>query len=571
MKRKLICSLQENSEGIRGKRASRISIIIVLLLSMIIGSSLGGCSCSQSGKTGSRGPSSGAVTLCIPSDITGLDPAFCVDVDSGAIAALIHSGLVKFNDSGDLAGDLASSWTISPNGLDYTFQLDSSRSFSNGSPVTSEDVVHSLNRLADPSTGSSRGWMLQRVKGYDDLINGRSERLAGIRSEMPGKLTIILDKPFSPFLSMMATVNTYIIPKTWNKPKGQEIPPGAGPYTLTEWKRDDRLIFTPKSPSLNPVTIRIIPDPSTMVAEFRAGNLDLIKIPTSELSWFRKNRKNHTLSVPNLNVYYIGMNNRVEPFNRADIRQAANLAIDRKTIISTVLEGTGVISAGPVPPGLSTEMDTIEPLKHDPEKARKLLRESGLPLPVKMELWQKTGNKDREAVQAIKGYLDEVGFDVTIVQADWSTLLEAANNGKAPCFYMSWSADYPDPENFLFPLFHSSNWGSNGNRACFSSPQVDQLLQNAVSTTDRKVRLTLFSRAQKLIVERAPWIFLWHRTDFYCFSDRMKPITPPSIYNAEKGEGYKFQTDKFTGKERGTEKTLPADKEIEATPDKKEK
>lgn len=489
---------------------------------------------------GSPGVQRNGVVLSIPSDVTNLDPALSVDVDSGAILAKIHSGLVTFGPKGEILGDLASSWTISDDQTAYTFSLDSSRTFSDNRKVTSADVKWSFDRLVNPATRSPRGWVLSRVRGYDEARTGTSSGIQGVEALDPATVRITLDKPFAPFLSMIAMVNAYIIPAGHDPASEEtsETATGAGPYRLAGWARDSRIDLAPRRKGLVPISYRIIPDNTTLVAEFRTGNIDMIRVPAGEIPFFRDNFGPRLRKIEKLDIYYLGFNNAAPPFSDPRVRMAACRAIDRGKILATYLEGAGTLATGPIPPGLKGKGQTADAWPYDPAAARKLLDDAGFTGPVKIELWQKTGNKDGDAILAIQQYLEVAGFKCSLIQVDWSALKDAVNNGKAQCFYMSWSADYPDAENFLYPLFHSSNWGSKGNRAKFSDSEVDRLLEAAIVETDADKRTAAYVEAEKRIVSLTPWVFLWHPMETYAFSERLTPFIPNPIYNADKGECY---------------------------------
>ena len=124
---------------------------------------------------------------------------------------------------------------------------------------------------------------------------------------------------------------------------------------------------------------------------------------------------------------------------------------------------------------------------------------------------------DQEIVdiaEVIQSYIQAAGIKAEIKQLEWSAYKEAVNRGEPDMFYLSWWADYPDPENFLFPLFHSSNHGPAGNRTRYANATVDALIEEGRNTLDKKKRDSLYQRAEELIVADAPWVFLWHRTDF---------------------------------------------------------
>ncbi|MBI4714386.1 MAG: ABC transporter substrate-binding protein, partial [Nitrospirae bacterium] len=252
------------------------------------------------------------------------------------------------------------------------------------------------------------------------------------------------------------------------------------------------------------------------------------------------------LSRTGLNTFYLGLNCSLPPLSDFRVRQAIGFAIDREKILKTLYEGRGELARGPVPPILwgtprqahaAVRPEPVEGRSYDPDQARKLLQAAGYPNGFSMTL---TITPDPEVVdiaEVIQHYLKAAGIRVSIRQLEWSAFKEATAKGETDAFYLSWWADYPDPENFLFPLFHSSNRGAGGNRSHFADPVTDRLLENAQGTTDPEERATLYHQAEARIIDQAPWVFLWHKKDFVVHQPWVKGVRLYPIYSMDKGLG----------------------------------
>jgi peptide/nickel transport system substrate-binding protein/oligopeptide transport system substrate-binding protein len=140
-----------------------------------------------------------------------------------------------------------------------------------------------------------------------------------------------------------------------------------------------------------------------------------------------------------------------------------------------------------------------------------------------------------DIAEVIQFYIRDIGINVRIKQLEWSAYKEAINRGEPDMFYLGWWADYPDPENFLFPLFHSSNHGPAGNRTRYTNPVVDSLIEEGQRTSEDKKRELLYKKAEGIIVSEAPWVFLWHRTDFTIRQPWVKNHKTYPIYSMDKG------------------------------------
>lgn len=235
-----------------------------------------------------------------------------------------------------------------------------------------------------------------------------------------------------------------------------------------------------------------------------------------------------------LRVVYIGLDNGSRPFSDARVRRALNHAVDVETIIARVLFGSALRARGAIPPGLRLARRPDERYPYDPDRARALLAEAGYSEGFDMELWQRENPEGGRVLESIQGYLAEVGIRATIVTREWTAFKQAIEQGAADAFYLDWFADYPDPENFLAPLFHSANRGGGGNRTGFSDPAVDSLIAAAGLCRDEAKRWELLAAAEEIVYRDAPWIFLWFPTRYELVAPRLKGYRMPVIFNGQR-------------------------------------
>jgi ABC-type transport system substrate-binding protein len=217
------------------------------------------------------------------------------------------------------------------------------------------------------------------------------------------------------------------------------------------------------------------------------------------------------------------------------VRQALNYAIDKESILDTILKGRGVPSHGPIPPSLPGYNEEINPYPYNPAKAKELLRLAGLGEGFEMTIYQRESKEAQNLTEVFQAQLSQVGIRAKIVQREWSAFKEAINKGEPDSFYLAWVADYPDSENFLAPLFHSKNFGPGGNRARFKDEEVDRLIEEAQATINYDRRLELYQRLEMEIHERAPWVFLWHLKEYVVHQPWVKNLRLYPIYNGDKG------------------------------------
>jgi peptide/nickel transport system substrate-binding protein/oligopeptide transport system substrate-binding protein len=485
--------------------------------------------------------------LRLNSNPTTLDPALITDVMGGGIAAKLFNGLVRFNENLEIVPDIARSWLLSPDQLTYTFRLRSDVRFSNGRKVTARDVRYSFERVLTPATKAPLTWVLDKIEGARDFLNGRARSISGIRVVNDHTLTLKLEKPFGPFLSLLAMTTAYIVPAEEVARLGQDFgthPVGSGPYTLTEWKHGQFLLLSARQdyfeerPKLNGLYYRIIPEDLTAVMEFETGRLDILLIPSSEYRRYTTDPawRQRVYGKPGLNSYYLGLNCTRPPFNDLRVRRAVNMAIDRRRILDTVFEKRGVLASGPVPPGLwkaGLLSRAGAGYVYDPEKAKALIREAEAE-GERIRIYITADPEVLDIVEVIQSYLIKAGLKAEIIQLDWSAFKHAVNEGEPDAFWLSWWADYPDPENFLFPLFHSSSVGSSGNRTRCIDPVLDQQIESAQRTMNERSRYRLYRQAEERIIQNAPWVFMWHRADYFVVQSWVKDFKIYPLYSIDK-------------------------------------
>lgn len=479
-----------------------------------------------------------------------LDPALMVDLASGSIAAKIFNGLVRLNEDMEVAPDISEGWTISPDGLTYRFRLKKGIKYSNNQDVKANDIKYSFVRILDPKTRSPNIWVLDKIAGAKAFMAGRARDVSGIKVIDDHTIDIRLEKPFSPFLYLLTMPAAYIVPEGEVRSLGPDFsfhPVGTGPFVIKEWlpdrtlrleKRDD---YFDNKAIVRGIVYRIIPEDLTAVTEFELGNIDVISIPASHFRKFMDDPKwnRHIYPVKGINTYYLGMNCSRPPFDRTDIRKAVSLAIDRDKLLTTFYENRGRIASGPVP-DILRKWEISSGYGYDPEKAKNIIEKEGF----KNRAINFYVTADQEVVdmaEFIQAYLNKAGLRVRIKQLEWSAYKEAINRGEPDLFWLSWWADYPDPENFLFPLFHSSNFGPAGNRVRYKNSEVDRMIELGRHANNKTERAAYYGKAEKLIIRDAPWVFFWHKTDYLVTQHYVTNFKTYPVYTMDKGTEIKFR------------------------------
>jgi len=518
----------------------RIALVRLLLIILLVVPGLG-CRRSDDGRL------PGYLYLRLNNNPTTLDPALITDVQGGGISAKLFNGLIRFNENLDLMPDIAHSWKLSDDHMTYMFRLRRDVRFSNGRRVTAQDFKYSFERVLTPKTKAPLTWVLDRIEGANDFIAGRTGSVSGIRVVNDHTLALKLQKPFGPFLSLLAMNTAYVVPREEVERLGQDFgthPVGSGPYLLTEWKHGQFIRLAAREdyfegkPKLNGIFYRVIPEDLTAVMEFETGHLDVLQIPSSEYKRYTTDPvwRDQVYGRPGLNSYYLGLNCTRPPFNDIRVRQAVNMAVDRKHILNTVFEKRGVLANGPIPPGLwkSTVLrQNTEGYSYDPDKARKLIREAGAEGKT-IKIYITPDPEVLDIIEVVQSYLSRAGLKAEIIQLDWSAFKQAVNEGEPDAFWLSWWADYPDPENFLFPLFHSASVGPSGNQTRCVDPELDRLIETAQQTMDERLRYRLYRQAEDRVIKNASWLFMWHKADYFVIQPWVKDFKIYPLYSIDK-------------------------------------
>lgn len=473
-------------------------------------------------------------------DPRSLDPALSTDVPTGRAVSYVFDGLARFTPDAEVVPALAERWETSPDGLTYTFHLRQGVKFHDGSDFTAQDVVRSWQRVLDPTVRGGRGWPLYPIRGARAYADGSANAISGLEVRDDSTLVVVLDEPFAIFPKLLAMPVAAVVPASTPSDFG-ENPVGTGPWRFVEWRHDDYLLFARNAeywgtpPAAESLRVRIIPEPSTAVAEFESGNVDVLLIPEGEVrQWEQTDERSAQLrSVAALRLFYAAINTTRGPLADKRVRQALNLAVDRQTILDQLISGRGTLAAGVIPPSLPGADASRQAYAYDPDRARALLAEAGHPNGIDVELWVSTSQPFPRIAEAMQGYLSQAGIRATIVQREAASVREAARNGQVDIIVKDWFADYPDAENFLYPLLHSENSGVGGNLSFTKNAEFDRIVSASRREQSDSVRNELYREADAIAFEEAPMIFLFFYNDLYAIQPWIRGFEPPTIFNGQ--------------------------------------
>ena len=496
---------------------------------------------------GERSPGSAPLVYYESYDPRSLDPALSTDVPTGEMATLAYDGLTRFDVNGRLQPALSDRWTSDPSGLRYVFHLRAAVRFADSTPVTAAAVRQSFLRVLDPKSTGGRAWPLLPISGASAYAAGTARDVQGIELLGDSAVALTLDQPLAVFPKFLAMPVASIVSPRSGVRDAETI--GTGPWRFVSWAHDDALRYARNPgywdgpPQADSLVVRIIPDQLVRAAELEAGRLDVVEVPFGETAAWRSRHAAWLQEKPALRDVYIALNNRRGPLRDARVRQAINYAVNVPQILATVYAGRGIRARGAIPPSLAGGDTTRESYAYDPPRAKQLLAAAGVAGGVTLELWRAADNETLGRVaQAVQSDLEQVGIRVDIVARDASSQRAAARAGNADMAILDWWADYPDGDDFLFPLFSSTSFGPGGNYAFYSDPVTDSLLLAARRTLDDAARERLYRAIDERVYRAAPWLYLWFPVDLWAESPRITGWELPVIFNGQRWTGVRGTT-----------------------------
>lgn len=488
--------------------------------------------------------SSKTIIVTSLSDVNSLDPAIGYDTVSWPTESLVYRGLVTWDDDGkEVVPALAEKVDASTDGLKYTFTLRQGVKFSNGRPITADDVKYSFERLLNAKTASPGSFIFDLIAGAKDFIDGKATEISGIKVIDPATVEFTLSRTEWTFLQRMATPFASIVAKEGVEAAGDQFgrqPLGAGPFVLKSWDSGVKLVFEKNPnyyregyPKVDGVEVDIGVDPSVMVLRVESGEADTSLDFVAPADYPRiagdETLKDKLLLSPVPNVFYMAFNTREAPFNDVKVREALSMAVDRDRIVQ-LLNGRPLAANGLFPPNLSGDNPNMPALKYDPEGAKALLKEAGFADGMSTKIYASTDPADQSVVQAIAQDWEAVGVKTEIVALEFSQLLDimyGSDPGQMPVLYISWFADYPDPSDFYQPLLQCKAANNTGG---FCNEALDKQEAAAALIPPGDDRWKAYGALEEAINKDMPWTFVFYGRNFFYSSSRVKDLKPHPVF-----------------------------------------
>lgn len=483
---------------------------------------------SCGGTTGSD-PSLSVLHRGLASDPESLDPHKARSTQAADVLRDIGEGLLGYTETGELVAAAAVSWSISDDGLTYTFKLRPEARWSNGDPVTAEHFTYSLRRLVDPATASLYAQALGDIVNAQEIISGqRPTSDLGVAAIDALTLRISLQRPTPYLLGLLTHPSTFPVHAGSIAEHGDAFSRAGnllsnGAYTLASWEPGSVLTllrnehyWNNAATAIDSVQHHVLPQEVTELNRYRAGELHITgSVPPDSFEQVRKERPNELFISPYLGVYYYGFNLTREPFrDNPQLREALSMAIDREVLVEKITGRGEAPAYSWVPPGV----DNYDPRRFNfaeltqderNSRARKLYREAGYSKdnPLNIELRYNTSDTQKRIAVAVQSmWHDVLGVNTTLVNEEFQVLLANMREGVVTqVFRSSWIGDYNDAHTFL-SIMESDN---PSNMPRYANAEFDSLMERAANQVDPGRRRLHLEEAERVLLSEHPVIPLY--------------------------------------------------------------
>ena len=457
-------------------------------------------------------------------DSTSLDPSRVTEGESFKVTVNLYETLLNFGEQDTTINPgLATEWEPSEDGLTYTFKLREGVKFHDGTDFNADAVVKNFERWANGDA--------EKFPYYSSMFGGfkgdEGHVIDSVTADGDNTVLIKLTRSQAPFLKNIAMSMFAIASPTafeLGDDQFERNPVGTGPFKFVEWKPNETITIEKFDdywdeglPKLKKIIFQSFPDNSARLNALMAGDIDLADgINPSDGKSIEDNEKLQLFERPSMNVGYLGLTVTRPPFDKKEVRQAINYAIDKQSIIDSFFEGRANVAKNPMPPSISGYNDDVEGYEYNPEKAKELLKSVGLEDGFEMDLWAMPVPRPympdgKKVAEVIQKNLADIGITAKIVSHEWATYLDLASKGDADAFMLGWTGDNGDADNFLYTLLDKDTIGSN-NYTYYSNDKLHDILIAAQTEVDEEKRNELYKEAQLIIHEDAPWVPLAHST-----------------------------------------------------------
>jgi dipeptide transport system substrate-binding protein len=473
------------------------------------------------------------LVVCTEASPDFLNPQFSTANTSFDVAAQIYDRLVGVERGGSkIIPGLAESWSVSDDGLTYTFKLrdgvswHSNRAFTPTRPFNADDVVFTFQRMIDknhPFHGVGRG----SYEYYEGLV---APFLKSVEKVDDRTIRFVLKEPQAALLGALSVEPMSILSaeyadamqKAGTPDQVNQVPIGTGPFSFVAYQKDATVRFkrfpqywgeaaglSDQTAQVGDLVFAITPDPSIRYAKVKAGECHIARYPNpGDLASMKADSNLNVQSGTIADMSYLAFNNQKKPFDDRRVREALIHAVNLPALVETVYQGTGTPTSALIPPTLWGHSDELKLREYDPEKAKKLLAEAGFPDGFKTTLWaipvvRAYMPNGRRAAELIQADWAKVGVQAEIMTYEWGEYLKRTRQGEHNVAMSGSTWDYPDPSQILSLSWSCDAVNTGGNRGRWCNKEFSDKLARANSVSNQEERTKLYLEVQKIFHDDA--------------------------------------------------------------------
>ena len=415
--------------------------------------------------------------------------------------------LVEFDfKKQDFVGVLADSFQFQGN--KWAFKLKKGIKFHNGAPLTSKDVVFSIEKIRDEKGGSLQ------ASNFKDVTE----------IQTPDDLTVIFvtKQPLAIFLDRLE--NRFILSKVAGEKFGDKLydnPIGTGPYKFVSYQRGGNMVFTRNDDywggkaAIKEVIFKKVTEDAARLAALESGQADFVNnIPVHEVARLQKHPRVRIDQIEGLRMFFLAFNMSFKPWDNKLVRQAANYSVDANAIVKNIFDGIGYPINGPVGTNVVGADPKLKRYPYDPKKAKELWLKPVFQNGCDIQLYYSSGRypKDKEVCQVVAAQMVKGGFNVELISQEWALFWDkqGVNGGKLPFYYIG-RGSLTDADTLYDQYFRTGTT----KRTNYSNPELDKLVEEQQKTPDQKKRIAILQKAGKMIMDEATFIPLYNLADIY--------------------------------------------------------
>lgn len=524
-------------------RWKKIGLLLLVLTVLFSGCSPQGGSGAQKAQINAAGTDTSRYIVAVEDEPDTVD--FQCTTIHYTIAQNVFNRLVEMEtcEKGcvKILPSLAQSWEVSEDGRSYTFHLRENVKFSNGSPLTASDVLYTFTRLLTHPDSCNRD-IVDDILGAERLEKGEADQLEGFQVMDGLTFTITLKEPFEAFLACLSMPGASILDEETTKAAGERFGKepaatvGTGPFILTDWIPGEGLLLKANpdcwegAPKCDGLNLRFMTDAVDIRRAFENGEIDVLDLDevgnAAEYFIHGDVYQNRLFQVQRIGITYIALNESVAPLNDVRVRKALQLALNRGVLLNAIYSDRGSVENGIFPHGLFGYNHDLPEIPYDPDGALSLLAEAGYAegLDLSFSVSASSTQWEMALVRLVASMWEKAGVRANITVVETDEFMRRRMSGKLACYAALWTADFNDPDNFIYTFFGNSE-NTSFRSLCYPREDIMERVRKARAIVDEEARVEEYRELERIIVqEDAAWIPLFSRTRYYVTSERLRGI-----------------------------------------------